>query len=99
MTDQAPEDDSDEIDAEFAVPEGCEPVVCPYCSMPLSTERQRSLHIGLEHYHESTDHEQEAFRAAYAEEEKALSRFRIVALGGLVALYFGFLLVYALLAV
>mgnify|MGYP000641997356 CR=1 FL=1 len=35
----------------------------------------------------------------YTEEETALNRFRIVALGALVVLYFGFLVVYAVLAV
>ncbi len=102
MTRQTAEKQSEAGEVEesaFDVPADSEPIVCPYCSMPLSTQRQRSLHIGLDHYHESTDREQEAFREAYAKEEQELSRFRIVALGGLVALYFGFLLVYALLAV
>jgi len=42
--------------------------------------------------------DQQTFREAYQEEEESLTRFRILALGGLVALYFGFLLVYAVLA-
>jgi hypothetical protein len=45
------------------------------------------------------DVDQQAFRDAYQQEEAALTRFRIIALGGLVLLYFGFLLVYAVLAV
>jgi len=90
MTDSLPE---------TTVPDGETPVVCPYCGFELTAEKQRRLHLGLEHYAELTDDQREAFKRTYTEEEQSLNRFRIVALGGLVALYFGFLVVYAVLAV
>ena len=90
MTDSLPE---------TTVPDDETPVVCPYCGFELAAEKQRRLHLGLEHYAELTDDEREAFKQTYTQEEESLNRFRIVALGGLVALYFGFLVVYAVLAV
>ena len=80
------------------VPTAASPEVCPYCGLELPEERQFRLHLGLEHYGRLTETEREEFRAAYRAEADALDRFRIIALGGLVLLYFGFLLVYALLA-
>ena len=83
---------------ETEIPNGDDPTVCPYCSFPLPDDEQLVLHVGLRHYGECTEEEKEAFRNGYVEEEKALNRFRIIALGGLVLLYFGFLIIYALLA-
>lgn len=84
---------------ETAVPEGETPVVCPYCGFELADDTQRRLHMGLEHYAELPEEQREAFKQTYRREEDALNRFRIIALGGLVVLYFGFLVVYAVLAV
>ena len=83
---------------ETEIPDGEEPELCPYCSFPLPDEEQLVLHTGLRHYQECTENEKKDFKNAYLEEEKALNRFRIIALGGLVLLYFGFLIIYALLA-
>ena len=82
-----------------AVPDDETPVVCSYCGFELADDKQHRLHLGLEHYAELTDDEREVFKQTYTGEETALNRFRIIALGGLVALYFGFLVVYAVLAV
>ena len=84
---------------ETAVPADETPVVCPYCGFELRATKQYRLHLGLEHYEALSDEEREAFKDTYTEEESLLNRFRIIALGGLVVLYFGFLLVYAVLAV
>ncbi|MFO7833244.1 MAG: DNA-binding protein [Halohasta sp.] len=84
---------------ETRVPEDETPVVCPYCGFELPNNEQCRLHVGLEHYNELGEDEREAFKRNYTEEEAALNRFRIVALGALVVLYFGFLVVYAVLAV
>jgi hypothetical protein len=81
-----------------SVPQTDSPVECPYCGFALPTETQHRLHLGLEHYDRLTDAEREAFRDTYRTEEADLKRFRIIALGGVVLLYFGFLLMYALLA-
>lgn len=71
---------------------------CPYCELDLPDETQYRLHLGVEHYDQLSDTERDGFHEAYRAEADALNRFRIIALGGLVLLYFGFLLVYALLA-
>jgi len=84
---------------ETSVPEDDTPVVCPYCGFELTDDTQYQLHLGLEHYQLLTDDEREQFKETYTQEETTLNRFRIIALGGLVALYFGFLVVYAVLAV
>lgn len=84
---------------ETSVPADETPVVCPYCGFELAADKQQRLHLGLEHYAELSDDERDVFKRTYTGEETALNRFRILALGGLVALYFGFLVVYALLAV
>lgn len=68
---------------------------CHYCERPFAEESYLVLHHGLEHADELTEEEREAFRTAYEEEEADLRRFRLVALGLLVALYFGFLFVFA----
>jgi len=92
-------DTADEPLPETYVPEDDEPVVCPYCGFELTDETQYRLHLGLEHYRSLTDDERKQFKQAYTDEEATLNRFRIIALGGLVALYFGFLVVYAVLTV
>ncbi|TQQ80044.1 C2H2-type zinc finger protein [Halonotius terrestris] len=73
-------------------------MTCPYCGFDLPEETQYRLHLGLEHYGRLDEAEQEGFKESYRSENDALDRFRIIALGGLVLLYFGFLVVYALLA-
>jgi len=84
---------------ETHVPGDETPQRCPYCGFELPTDEQYRLHLGLTHYDKLDNADQQAFRDAYQREEEALTRFRIVALGGLVVLYFGFLLIYAVLAV
>lgn len=85
----------DVVHYETRVPSGAEPVVCDRCGRPLPEERLLVLHRGLEHEADLTDAEVQAFREAYEAERGELDRFRIVALGALVALYFGFLFTYA----
>ena len=84
---------------ETHVPDSETPRRCPHCGFELPAGDQYQLHLGLNHYARLDDADQQAFRDAYQQEEAALTRFRIIALGGLVLLYFGFLLVYAVLAV
>jgi hypothetical protein len=80
------------------VPDDAEPQVCPYCGFALPAGDQYHLHLGLAHYGQLDESNQQAFREAYSNEAESLTRFRIIALGGLVGLYFGFLLIYAVLA-
>jgi hypothetical protein len=68
---------------------------CTYCDRPFAEESYLILHRGLAHADVLSQIEREAFADAYTEEEADLGRFRIVALGLLVLLYFGFLFTFA----
>ena len=86
------------VAAEADVPPGAPTHECERCGRPFAREEFLVLHRGLAHYDDLTDAEREAFAAAYDAERAEIRRFRIAALGGLVLLYFGFLLAYALVA-
>jgi hypothetical protein len=92
-TDSAPEPNV--ADEQTAVPPGETPETCDYCGRPFPDDESLTLHRGLDHYESLTADEQEKFIEAYRAEEPDLRRFRIVALGLLVLIYFGFLLLYA----
>ena len=81
--------------AEFAVPPGAEPATCEHCGQPFAEESYLALHRGLAHEDALTPAEREAFEAARDTENDALGKFRLKALGLLVALYFGLLMTYA----
>ncbi|WP_324757270.1 C2H2-type zinc finger protein [Haloarcula montana] len=80
----------------FDVPDGDEPVICDYCGQPYAREKWLALHHGRAHPAELTDEEIEAFRVAHGSEETEIREFRLRALGGLVAIYFVLLMIYAL---
>lgn len=90
--------DADRDDSEYAVPPGADAYVCQYCGAPFATEEYLTLHRGLDHYGALDEAEREAFERAYDDEQAAIGRFRIVALGALVLLYFGLLFAYAVFA-
>lgn len=81
---------------ETAVPPGATAHACERCGRPFAHESYLALHRGLAHGAALTDEERAAYAAALDDERDDLRRFRIVALGGLVLLYFGFLFAYAL---
>jgi hypothetical protein len=68
---------------------------CEYCGRPFTHEQYLVLHRGVAHDGEITDEEREAYERASEREDEALRRFRLKALAALVALYFGFLMLYA----
>lgn len=68
---------------------------CEHCGDAFPDDRLLALHRGLDHYDSLNDDEREAFEDAYRDEERDLRSFRLRAIGVLVALYFGFLMVYA----
>lgn len=70
--------------------------VCSYCGRPFADERLLALHRGQTHRGELGDNERAAFEDAYADEQAEIREFRLKALGALVLLYFGFLIVYAI---
>ncbi|MFC4544525.1 hypothetical protein ACFO5R_21570 [Halosolutus amylolyticus] len=78
---------------------GSEPAErCPYCGQPFRDRRLRRLHCGRTHPDRLADRERAAFERAVREERTAMRRFRLQVLGGIVLLYFGFLLTYAIVA-
>ena len=81
---------------DYAVPTDAPRHDCGYCGAAFASERHLALHRGLEHPGALTDAEVAAFRAAHADEEESLGTFRLKALGSLILLYFGLLMVYAL---
>lgn len=80
----------------YTVPDDADAPTCDHCGAPFPTERIRALHEGQTHPDELTGDQRERFEAAAAEESDDLRLFRFKALGGLVVVYFIFLLTYAL---
>ncbi|MFC6988269.1 C2H2-type zinc finger protein [Haloplanus sp. GCM10025708] len=85
-------------DVDTDVPADAEAHVCSYCGRPFAREKYLVLHRGLAHPDDVSDGERDAYERAYAEEQADIDRFRIVALGVLVVIYFGFLFAYAVFA-
>lgn len=92
--DESAADRGDAADPGFETPDEA-PFACPHCGRPFVRERYRDLHLGLAHGPALTDAEREAHEDARAEEEQDLRLFRYKALGALVVIYFGFIMVYA----
>jgi hypothetical protein len=70
-------------------------VVCDRCGRPFASQWLLVLHRGQAHATDLTREERAAFETAYDDEQEAIRRFRLKALGSLVAIYFGFLMIYA----
>ena len=68
---------------------------CTYCDAAFAEEDLLALHLGHEHTDRLTEDQRAAFEEAYDDEQAEIRRFRLKALGALVLLYFGFLMVYA----
>jgi len=81
----------------YEVPPDTTAVACPRCGRPFARERHRDLHLGVDH-RDLDDDERAAYEDAREAETDELRRFRIVSLGTLVLLYFGFLFLYAVAA-
>ncbi|UWG48222.1 Metal-binding domain [Halanaeroarchaeum sp. HSR-CO] len=69
---------------------------CPYCGRPEQTTQLLALHIGEEHWEQATERERDRYRTEYEAESDALWRFRLIAVGVLVVIYFGFLFTYSI---
>lgn len=88
----------DAADADVSVTEAGAvdgPVRCAYCGRRFATPRLRSIHHGSDHTDEVSEVEWAAVVAAREAEAEELRRLRIRMLIALVACYFGFLLLYA----
>ncbi|ELZ07912.1 MULTISPECIES: hypothetical protein [Natrialba] len=71
------------------------PIRCPDCGQPFHTRRLQRLHRGLEHPDELADRERAAVERAHREETAEIRRFRLLALGAVLLLYFCTLFLYA----
>jgi hypothetical protein len=71
------------------------PFVCEYCGRPFARESYLALHYGVDHDEPMGDQRRAAFEAARDEEEAELRQFRLKALLALVLVYFGFLMLWA----
>jgi hypothetical protein len=81
---------------DYDVPPDRSAVECDYCGRPFADESLLALHRGYTHPTETTESERAAFEDAYETETSRLRRFRLKSLAALVLLYFGLLMVYAL---
>ena len=81
---------------EYDVPADASPVDCPHCGRPFVGERQRDLHVGLQHGDVAEESERTAFGDAIGTERDDLRLFRLKALAVLVVLYFGLLFTYSI---
>jgi len=87
-----------EVGRDTAVSSGETPIRCHHCSQPFSTERYRTLHLGLAHYDRLSEDERAAFVDAYRGETGEIRTFRLKVLGLLVLLYFLYLFAWLLVA-
>jgi hypothetical protein len=85
---------NDPADDRYDVPPDATALACPRCGRPFVHKRHRDLHIGQAHTGLDDD-ERAAYEAARDQEADELRRFRILSLGLLVVIYFGFLFLYA----
>jgi len=82
-------------DTAYDVPSDETPARCEYCGRPFESSGLLALHRGRVHEAALTDEQRAAYEDAYAAESGQLQRFRLKALAALVLLYFGLLIVYA----
>ncbi|MGM0590763.1 MAG: DUF7410 domain-containing protein [Halobacteriota archaeon] len=85
-------------DTEFDVPPDATVYDCEYCGRPFTREDYCALHRGLAHPDRLSADQRVAFDDVFEGESADLRRFRLVSLGALVLLYFGFLFAYAVFA-
>jgi hypothetical protein len=82
----------------YDVPAGTEAFECPHCEAVEPTTDLLALHKAQAHYDRLSPAELAAYETAYDAEQARIRQFRLAALGGLVLLYFGLLLTYAIAA-
>ncbi|OAQ52076.1 hypothetical protein HTG_13925 [Natrinema mahii] len=75
--------------------DGDPPARCPYCGRPFRRGRYERLHRGRAHAERLSDRERAALERARRVENKTLRRVRLYAVGAVVVIYFGLLIVAA----
>lgn len=68
---------------------------CPYCDRKFPNQEILTHHKGRAHTDDLSEREQNSFRNALDQEAKQLRIYQLQALILLILLYFGFLLIYA----
>lgn len=71
---------------------------CPRCGRPFARAEYVTLHLGLDHPETLSESDRERFVEVYRGETEEIKRFRLKALAALIAMYFGFLYLYLVLA-
>ncbi len=71
------------------------PTRCPYCGRPFRRTRYERLHRGRAHPERLSSRERAALERARREEDEAIRRVRLYAVGAVVVIYFGLLIVAA----
>lgn len=83
-------------EVEYDVPDDETPTAtCPYCNRPFASEELAIYHVGVEHAHECTDEELEAFEDERDGEEFDLMTFHVKITVAVFLTYFLFSFVYA----
>lgn len=83
-------------EVEYDVPDGEEPLACPYCGRPFSSERYRAFHVGVRHRDAATEAERNVFEAERDDEEFDLFTFHVKITVLVMVTYFTFTFFYAL---
>lgn len=68
---------------------------CQYCNRPFADDELLALHWGVAHSDRLDREEQEAYEVALEVEARELRRYQLKSLAGVVLLYFGLLIAYA----
>ncbi|WP_459191989.1 C2H2-type zinc finger protein [Halosimplex sp. J119] len=79
----------------YDVPPDRTPVDCEYCGRPFESDALLALHRGRAHADAIDEEERADYESTYEAESSQLRRFRLKALVVLIVLYFGLLMVYA----
>lgn len=86
---------SDAVETRTVVDADAETFVCERCGRPFAREEYLALHYGVDHAEAMDEDQRAAYEAALDAEDGELRKFRLKALLALVVVYFGFLLLWA----
>lgn len=68
---------------------------CPYCEAVLPERELLELHVGIEHEHDATDDELEAFEDTFEWESNQVFIYHLKVISLVVTIYFVFLFTYS----
>jgi hypothetical protein len=79
---------------ETRVPEGEEPIRCPYCDRPFPRRQLRDLHVGEVHADSTTGADEATYEDVRDEEGDELFMYHLKVIAALVAIYAGMVILY-----